>query len=345
MLLVADKGREDEVFAVFKKWGLDAVTIGRVTGDGMLRVKDHGVVVAEIPNRELADEAPLYDRPHNVAPYRPAPMEAPEIPPSRDLNADLLALVGSGDLCSKRWIWEQYDYMVRTNTIAGRAAMRPSCASKETDTSVAMSLDGNARYCALSPREGVKLMVAECCRNLSTVGATPVAATNNLNFGNPERPEISDLRDRARDPQRRADGRPRRRRRVDVAVGLGADEGRRAVQAARSGVHARHDVGRRRRPAEPDAAGPRRVCRDDQDRAGRYGRVRHARGDRRVRPALAPARRRRARLGPARGGDPAGRDPGHPQAARADVRARREHPRGHDGGEARGAAPGRTRPR
>jgi phosphoribosylformylglycinamidine synthase len=190
MLLVADKGREDEVFAVFNKWGLDAVTIGRVTDDGMLRVKDGGVVVAEIPNRELADEAPLYDRPHNALPYRPAPMEAPEIPRSRDLNADLLALVGSGDLCSKRWIWQQYDYMVRTNTLAGPGGDAAIVRIKETDTSVAMSLDGNARYCALSPREGVKLMVAECCRNLSTVGATPVAATNNLNFGNPERPEI-----------------------------------------------------------------------------------------------------------------------------------------------------------
>jgi phosphoribosylformylglycinamidine synthase len=190
MLIVADRGREDEVFAVFKKWGLDAVTIGRVTDDGMLRVKDHGVVVAEIPNRELADEAPLYDRPHNTAPYRPAPMEAPEIPKSRDLNADLMALVGSGDLCSKRWIWQQYDYMVRTNTLAGPGADAAIIRIKETDTSIAMSLDGNGRYAALSPREAVKLMVAECCRNLSTAGATPVAATNNLNFGNPERPEI-----------------------------------------------------------------------------------------------------------------------------------------------------------
>jgi phosphoribosylformylglycinamidine synthase len=190
MLLVADKGREGEVFAVFKKWGLDAVTIGRVTDDGMLRVKDSGVVVAEIPNRELADEAPLYDRPHDTAPYRPAPLEAPEIPRSRDLNADLLALVGSGDLCSKRWIWQQYDYMVRTNTLAGPGGDAAIVRIKETDTSIVMSLDGNARYCALSPREGVKLMTAECCRNLSTVGATPVAATNNLNFGNPERPEI-----------------------------------------------------------------------------------------------------------------------------------------------------------
>ena len=190
MLLVAEKGREDQVFTVFKKWGLDAVTIGRVTDDGMLRVKDGGVVVAEIPNRELADEAPLYDRQHNAAPYRPAPMEAPEIPRSRDLNADLLALLGSGDLCSKRWIWQQYDYMVRTNTLAGPGGDAAIVRIKETDSSVAMSLDGNARYCALSPREGVKLLVAECCRNLSTVGATPVAATNNLNFGNPERPGI-----------------------------------------------------------------------------------------------------------------------------------------------------------
>ena len=189
MLIVADKGREDEVFAVFKKWGLDAVTIGSVTADGMLRVKDHGVIVAEIPNRELADEAPLYDRPHNVAPYRPAPMAAPAFS-SHDLNADLLALVSSGDLCSKRWIWQQYDYMVRTNTIAGPGGDAAIIRIKETGTSIAMSLDGNGRYCALDPREGAKLLVAECCRNLSTVGATPVAATNNLNFGNPERPEI-----------------------------------------------------------------------------------------------------------------------------------------------------------
>jgi len=189
MLLVAEKGRESEVFAVFKKWGLDAVTIGSVTNDGMLRVKDHGVVVAEIPNRELADEAPLYDRPHNAKPYRSAPMEAPSFQ-SADLNEDLLALVGSGDLCSKRWIWQQYDYLVRNNTLAGPGSDAAIVRIHETDTSVAMSVDGNGRYCSLSPREGARLLVAECCRNLSTVGAVPVAATNNLNFGNPERPEI-----------------------------------------------------------------------------------------------------------------------------------------------------------
>jgi phosphoribosylformylglycinamidine synthase II len=193
MLLVAEHGREEEVFAVFRKWGLDAVTIGRVTNDGQLRVKNHGVAAAEIPNRELADEAPLYDRPHAVPPYRPAPMQTPDFPPylqNRDLTGDLLKLLASGDLCSKRWIWEQYDYLVRANTVAGPGADAAIVRIKETGTSIAMSLDGNSRYCALSPREGARLIVAECCRNLSTVGALPVAATNNLNFGNPERPEI-----------------------------------------------------------------------------------------------------------------------------------------------------------
>jgi phosphoribosylformylglycinamidine (FGAM) synthase-like enzyme len=167
---------------------LDAATIGQVTGDGILRVRNHGAVVAEIPNRALADEAPLYDRPH-TKPYRPAPMESPEIPAS-DPKADLIALLSSGDICSKRWIWEQYDFTVRTNTLQGPGTDAAIIRIKETGTSVAMSVDGNGRYCLLDPREGIKLLVAECCRNLSTVGALPVAATNNLNFGNPERPEI-----------------------------------------------------------------------------------------------------------------------------------------------------------
>jgi phosphoribosylformylglycinamidine synthase len=188
MLLVADKGREEEVFRVFRKWGLDAATIGAVTGDGKLRVRHHGEVVAEIPNRELADEAPLYDRPH-TAPLRVAPMEGPAFK-SADLSRDLLKLLSSGDVCSKRWIYEQYDYMVRTNTTAGPGSDAAVVRIKETGTSIAMALDGNARYSSLSPREGAKLAVAECCRNLSVTGALPVAATNCLNFGNPERPEI-----------------------------------------------------------------------------------------------------------------------------------------------------------
>jgi len=188
MLLVAQKGREDEVFRVFRKWGLDAVTIGRVTADGLLCVKQHGQIVAEIPNRELADEAPLYNRPYHESPPRPlAPSPAqPVIHPTQALET----LLAAPDICSKRYIWEQYDYQVRTNTIAGPGADAAIVRIKENGVSVAMSLDGNSRYCYLSPREGARLAVAECCRNLATVGAQPVAATNCLNFGNPERPEI-----------------------------------------------------------------------------------------------------------------------------------------------------------
>jgi phosphoribosylformylglycinamidine synthase len=188
MLLVAEKGREQEIIDVFNKWGLESAVIGTVTDDGMLRVRENGVVVAEIKNRDLADEAPIYNRPY-TKPYRNAPMEAPALPSSSP-EADLLKLLASNDLCSKKWIWEQYDYMVRTNTIAGPGGDAAIVRIKETGTSVAMSLDGNGRYCYLDPREGAKLIVAECCRNLSTVGALPVSATNNLNFGNPERPEI-----------------------------------------------------------------------------------------------------------------------------------------------------------
>jgi len=188
MLLVAEKGREEEVFRVFKKWGLDAVTVGRVTGDGLLRVREHGETVAEIPNQPLADSAPLYDRPHTL-PLRTAPIEAPEFA-SKNLTRDLETLLGSADICSKRWIWEQYDYQVRTNTLEGPGADAAILRVKETGASLAMSLDGNSRYCYLSPREGAKLIVAECCRNLAVVGAEPVGATNNLNFGNPERPEV-----------------------------------------------------------------------------------------------------------------------------------------------------------
>jgi phosphoribosylformylglycinamidine synthase len=154
----------------------------------LLRVKQHGRTVAEIPNRELADEAPIYDRPHGVRVAERARGRGGEgaIP----IQEAFTALLGSAGICSKRYIWEQYDYMVRTNTIAGPGADAAVVRIKENGVSVAMSLDGNSRYCYLSPRQGAMLAVAECCRNLSTVGAQPVAATNCLNFGNPERPEI-----------------------------------------------------------------------------------------------------------------------------------------------------------
>ena len=188
MLIVAERGRESEVLDVFTKWGLDAMVVGVVKDDGMLRVRNHGETVAEISNRALADEAPLYNRPY-TKPLRTAPLEGRELT-TGNLLKDLEALLSSGDLCSKRWIWEQYDFAVRTNTLAGPGAEAAVVRIKGTNTSVAMVVDGNQRYCALDPREGTKLIVAECCRNLSTAGALPIAATNNLNFGNPERPEI-----------------------------------------------------------------------------------------------------------------------------------------------------------
>ena len=191
MLLVAERGRENEVFELFAKWGLDAAEIGVVTEDGLLRVKNHGEVVAEIANSLLTDDAPIYDRPA-TKPMRSAPLDGPSpaADNSQKLNDALSRLLSSPDLCSKRWIYEQYDYMVRTNTTAGPGADAAVVRVKEAGVSLAMSLDGNGRYCSLDPREGVKLAVAECCRNLAVVGADPVAATNCLNFGNPEKPQI-----------------------------------------------------------------------------------------------------------------------------------------------------------
>ncbi len=191
MLLVAERGREQEVYDVFRKWGLDAAEIGVVTGDGLLRVKNQGEVVAEIPNPLLTDDAPLYDRPASTPP-RTAPLDGPEIDLSETAGfGDALAtLLASPDICSKRWVFAQYDYMVRTNTTAGPGGDAAVVRVKEAGVSLAMALDGNGRFCALDPREGAKLAVAECCRNLATVGAEPMAATNCLNFGNPEKPEI-----------------------------------------------------------------------------------------------------------------------------------------------------------
>jgi phosphoribosylformylglycinamidine synthase len=193
MLLVAEKGREEEIFGVFRKWGLDALTIGEVTGNGRLRVKQHGQVVADIPNRALTDEAPGYARPQ-----KPATRTAPLVPPpdverlleGHDATADLKRLLAWPTIASKRWIWEQYDYMVRTNTVLWPGSDCAVLRLKETGRGLAMSLDGNGRYCWLDPRLGAQLAVAEACRNVSCAGAEPAAATNCLNFGNPEKPEI-----------------------------------------------------------------------------------------------------------------------------------------------------------
>jgi phosphoribosylformylglycinamidine synthase len=197
MLLVAKRGREGDVERVFEKWDLHAVRIGHVTDDGLLRVKDRGVVVAEIPNRALTDEAPVYTRPTAEPEYlrevQQLNLDALSVGPrpvASDQHAALLALLGSPTIASKRWVYRQYDHMVRTNTINlpgfGAGVVR----IKGTDRALAMSVDGNGRYCYLDPYRGAMLAVAEAARNVACAGARPLGATNCLNFGNPERPGI-----------------------------------------------------------------------------------------------------------------------------------------------------------
>ena len=189
MLLVAERGREEEIFRIFRKWEIDAVAIGEVTGDGMLRILDRGQKVAEIPNRALTDEAPLYRRPvaasAGASPARPAPG-----PLSMDWGRLLECFLASPNLSSREWVYRQYDHMVRTNTVQVPGADAAVVRVKNTRKALAMSLDGNGRYCRQDPRVGAQLAVAESCRNLVCAGARPLAATNCLNMGNPEKPEI-----------------------------------------------------------------------------------------------------------------------------------------------------------
>jgi phosphoribosylformylglycinamidine synthase II len=193
MLLVAQKGREDEVFRVFQKWGLDAVQVGHVTNDGKLRVLEHGQVVAEIPNQALTDDAPVYKRPlERWEP--PVPREMPEhikLTATGDLTDNLKRLLASPNICGKRWVWQQYDHMVQTNTVEGPGAGDAGVIRiKGSQRGLAMALDGNGRWCYLDPRLGAMHAVAEASRNVACAGATPVGATNCLNFGNPEKAHI-----------------------------------------------------------------------------------------------------------------------------------------------------------
>ncbi len=193
MLLVAEKGREQEVFRVFEKWGLDAVEVGHVTRNNVMRVRQHGELVAEIPNEALTDDAPLYKRPLE----RWEPPVSREMPPhiklaeSEDLTANFKQLLASPNICGKRWVWQQYDHMVQTNTVEAPGAGDAGVIRiKGTQRGLAMALDGNGRWCYLDPRLGAMHAVAEACRNVACSGATPIGATNCLNFGNPEKPHI-----------------------------------------------------------------------------------------------------------------------------------------------------------
>ena len=192
MLLVAERGREEEVLRVFRKWELDAVVIGRVTSGGFLCVLDHGRLAAEIPAHALAEEGPVYSRPL-AAPAKPARADSfvAFAPEGANLTANFTKLLAAPAIASKRWIVQQYDHMVRTNTVvapgAGDAAV---VRVKETGRGLALAVDGNGRWCQLDPRLGAMHAVAEAARNVACVGARPLAATNCLNFGNPEKPEI-----------------------------------------------------------------------------------------------------------------------------------------------------------
>jgi len=191
MLLVVKKGREAEVERIFEKWDLHAAHIGEVTNDGLMRVKDHEKVVAEIPNSALVDAAPVYDRPTKRPEYLDDVQQLDLLSltpvPAKDA---LLGLLASPTIASKRWVYRQYDHMVRTNTIVLAGMGAGVVRVKGTSRALAMSVDGNGRYCYLDPRRGAMLAVAEASRNVACAGATPIGATNCLNFGNPQRPEI-----------------------------------------------------------------------------------------------------------------------------------------------------------
>jgi len=193
MLLVAEKGREPEVLQVFKKWGLDAVVVGEVADGGLLRVKDHGVVVAEIPAHPLAEEGPVYQRPM-AKPSRKEESAADWFvfaPEKKNLTNNFKRLLASPAISSKGWITEQYDTMVRTNTLAVPGAGDAAVVRiKGTARALALATDGNGRWCQLNPRLGAMHAVAEAARNVACSGAKPIAATNCLNFGSPEKPEV-----------------------------------------------------------------------------------------------------------------------------------------------------------
>ncbi|HKI12030.1 MAG TPA: phosphoribosylformylglycinamidine synthase subunit PurL [Candidatus Acidoferrum sp.] len=193
MLLVAERGREQEVLAVFKKWGLDATVVGEVKDGGLLVVKDHGKVVAQIPAHPLAEEGPVYNRP--IAEPK-ARKESEEdwfrfSAEGTELTENFTKLLASPTIASKRWITEQYDTSVRTNTLAGPGASDAAVVRiKETKRALALATDGNGRWTFLNPKLGAMHAVAEAARNVAASGARPIAATNCLNFGSPEKPEV-----------------------------------------------------------------------------------------------------------------------------------------------------------
>jgi phosphoribosylformylglycinamidine synthase subunit PurL len=193
MLVVVEKGKEAEAIAIFDKWGLASAVVGRVTDDGMLRLLHHGEVVAEVPVKTLADDAPVYHRPSAVPAYYEAnanvdPVAA--IPEPADANETLKALLSQPTIANKAWVYEQYDHIVRANTAVKPGSDAAVVMIRGTRKALAMSTDCNGRYVYLDPQVGGAIAVAEAARNVVCSGAEPLAITDCLNFGNPEKPEV-----------------------------------------------------------------------------------------------------------------------------------------------------------
>jgi phosphoribosylformylglycinamidine synthase subunit PurL len=189
MLMVLRPEKEKEAEAIFRKWGLDFAVVGKTTPTKRFVVRHGDATMADLPIKELGDEAPLYDRPHTERPKQPVIDTASVAQPMRVTDA-LEKLIGSPDLCSKRWVWEQYDHVILGNTVQRPGGDAAVVRINDGPKALALTADVTPRYCEADPFEGGKQAVAEAWRNLSAVGAKPLALTDNLNFGNPERPDI-----------------------------------------------------------------------------------------------------------------------------------------------------------
>src|ERR1700704_467468 len=185
MLMVLRPERAAQAEAIFRKWALDFAVIGQTTASKRFIVRHGGNVMADLPIKELGDEAPLYDRPY-VEPPKQAMVQAADISAPMPIADALLRLIGSPDLCSKRWVWEQYDHVILGNTVQRPGGDAAVVRVGEGPKALALTTDVTPRYCEADPVEGGKQAVAEAWRNLTAVGARPLAVTDNLNFGNPE---------------------------------------------------------------------------------------------------------------------------------------------------------------
>jgi phosphoribosylformylglycinamidine synthase subunit PurL len=189
MLMVLKPEKEKEAEAIFRKWGLDFAIVGETTPSKRFIVKHGGAVMADLPIKELGDEAPVYQRPFIETPKQPV-VKAADVKPPMAVADALEKLIGSPDLCSKRWVWEQYDHVILGNTVQRPGGDAAVVRINDGPKALALATDVTPRYCEADPFEGGKQAVAEAWRNLTAVGARPLALTDNLNFGNPERPEI-----------------------------------------------------------------------------------------------------------------------------------------------------------